>query len=187
MLSYILFTPGLINRLRTESSPAYQNGEIDVDYVMTQCPLLESVYHETLRLCNGALSARKTIAPTHLRDKVLKSNSTIIIPFRQLHHDQEVFGSNSARFDPERFLKDKSLTTSWSFRPFGGGINFCPGRFLAKTEMMTFIALAVNRFDISLPQGYVQQFPKLDTTTPALGVNGGEKGQDLIIDLKVRV
>ena len=184
MLSYILFDPALHESLKSETAPAYCNGEIDVEFLMTSCPRLESAYQETLRVVNGALSARKIIAPTRIGNKVLKPGGTIIIPFRQLHYNNEVFGSDPGCFDAERFLRNQSLTNSWCFRPFGGGVNYCPGRFLAKQEMLAFTALALHRFTISLSKKHVGGFPKLDMTTPALGINGPQKGEDVLIDLK---
>ena len=183
MLSYILFDASLCESLKAETGPAYQAGEIDVGYLMTRCPQLYAVYQETLRVTNGALSARKIIAPTRMGDKILDAGATIIIPFRQLHYNQEVFGATPGDFDPERFLRDKSLNNSGSFKPFGGGVNYCPGRFLAQQEMLAFVALALHRFDIVLSHTGSQSFPKLDTTTPALGINGTQKGEDVLIDL----
>lgn len=183
MLSYILFDASLCESLRAETSPAYKDGEIDVGYLMTRCPRLYSTYQETLRVTNGALSARKIIAPTKIGEKILDVGGTIIIPFRHLHYNKKVFGTQPAHFDPNRFLKDKSLNNSGSFRPFGGGINYCPGRFLAKQEMLAFVGLALHRFDITLSRKGSQNFPELDITTPALGVNGPQKGANVLIDL----
>lgn len=183
MLSYILFDSSLCESLKSETRPAYHDGEIDVSYLMNRCPRLYSTYQETLRITNGALSARKIIAPTKIGEKVLDVGATIIIPFRQLHYNKKVFGTEPAHFDPERFFKDKSLTNSASFRPFGGGVNYCPGRFLAQQEMLAFVALALHRFDIALSRERSQSFPELDTTTPALGINGAQRDADVLIDL----
>lgn len=194
MLAYILFDKTLFAALRAETSLAYQDGEIDIPHLMNQCPRLEATYQESLRVVNGALSARKIISPTKIGDKALRPGNTILIPFRQLHHNKAVFGGDPDHFDPERFLRDKTLINSPSFKPFGGGHNYCPGRFLAKQEMLVFVALALNRFDIELAplesqEGGVprlQRFPLLDEFTPALGVNGPLKGSDVYVNIKRR-
>ena len=195
MLSYILFDPSLHRALRQETSHAYQDGKLDLHYLMEFCPLLDAVYNETMRITNGALSARKIVAPTPMGNKVLREGNTLLIPFRQLHYNPDVFGNDPGKFEPARFLKDKNLKNNSSFKPFGGGVNYCPGRFLAKQEMLTFVALALNRFDLRLaketPQGVPlnqrQAFPSLDISTPALGVNGPVKGSDVFIDLSGKV
>lgn len=154
-------------------------------------PRLDATYQEALRVVNGALSARKIIAPTPLSSKVLGSGNTVLIPYRQLHYNRDVFGDDPGRFDPERFLNDPSLKNNSSFKPFGGGTNYCPGRFLAKQEIFVFVALVLNRFDIKLatetPEGKAfpgpQQFPELDTSTPALAVNGSVRGSDVYVNL----
>ena len=191
MLAYILFDPKLHAALRDETSAAYRNGAVNVPYLMNNCPRLEAAYFEIMRIVNTALSARKIVAPTTLGDKVLNSGNTILIPFRQLHHNRHVFGNEPSNFEPERFLHDPDLKKNPSYKPFGGGVNYCPGRFLAKQEMLVFVALVLNRFDIQLathsPSGEKlsrdQKFPKLDMSTPALGVNGPVRGSDVFVKL----
>lgn len=191
MLTYILFNKTLFAALRAETSLAYQDGEIDIPQLMKKCPRLEATYQESLRVVNGALSARHIISPTKIGDKVLRPGNTILLPFRQLHRNKAVFGNDPGQFDPERFLRDKNLINSPSFKPFGGGHNYCPGRFLAKQEMLVFVALVLNRFDIELAplesqHGGAPGFPLLDEFTPALGVNGPLKGSDVYINIKRR-
>ena len=161
---------------------------------MDHCPRLDSVYHETMRIVNGALSARTIIAPTQMGTKILHKGNRILIPIRQLHYNKTVFGDEPRSFEPDRFLKDRTLKNSSSFKPFGGGINYCPGRFLAKQEMLYFVALFLNRFDIEIASDDLrdtkthkpQRFPRLDESTPALGVNGPVKGDDVYIHLRTR-
>ena len=195
MLAYILFDPHLHAALRAETAAAYRaDGSLDVPLLTTACPLLESAYFEILRIVNTALSARKIVAPTPLgtnNGKVLAAGHTILIPFRQLHQNPRVFGADPGRFVPDRFLVEPELKRSASYKPFGGGVNYCPGRFLAKQEMLVFVALVLNRFEVGVategPGGEKlareQGFPELDMATPALGVNGPVKGQDVFVSL----
>lgn len=141
---------------------------------------------ETLRVTNGALPARRIVVPTQIRSKVLRSGNSILMRLRQLHYDEAIFGDDPARWDPERFSEKKILRNSSSFKPFGGGVSYCPRRFLARQEMLYFVALVIDRFDIELvaevPKdgnpSTPQTFPKLDESTPALGVNGPVTGSD---------
>jgi len=129
MLAYILFNPEVHRNLKAETSLAYRDGLMDIPYLMKECPRLEAVYLETMRITSGALSARKIIKPTRIGTKILSSPNTILITFRQLQLSKKVFGEIPSHFDPDRFLNDKTLINSLNFKPFGGGHNYCPGRF----------------------------------------------------------
>ncbi|KAL8877867.1 MAG: hypothetical protein Q9192_008577 [Flavoplaca navasiana] len=194
MIAYILFDPALLDTLRAETKCAVLDG-IDVAYLVNSCPHLEALYLKVMRIVNAALSARKSVADTSMGNKIPRKGNTVLIPFQQLHRDKAAFGSDPAPFDPQRFLLDKSLKNSDSYRPFGGGVNYCPGRFLAKQEMLVFVALLINRFDFNIPPVLAkggsscqpQSFPLLDNSTPALGVNGPVPGMDVYVNIKSRV
>ena len=182
LLSYILFNPELLAALRTETRPALQDNKLNLAYLKNSCPRLNAVFLETLRVTSGALSARKVIAPTPLGDKILGAGNTVLIPLRQLHQNEAVFGDAPERFDPHRFLENRELRNSSSFKPFGGGVSHCPGQVLAKAEMLVFVALVLQRFDVELARdGLSQAFPVLDGSTPSLGVNGPVKGSDVFV------
>ena len=146
-MANIIFDSIVLTTLRDESASAYHNNEIELSYLMDHCPHFEAMYRETMRVVNGALSARKIVARTPMGNKVLRSGNTILIPFRQLHYNKDAFGNDPGTFSPNCFLKEKYLKNSWSFKPFGGGVNYCPGRFLAKQEMLYFVALFLHRSD----------------------------------------
>ena len=112
-----------------------------------------------------------------------------MMPYRQLHFDQAVFGPNPDSFDPSRFLRSKDLNKNPSYKPFGGGSTLCSGRFIAKYEVIAFVALVINRFDMSLvggEKGEEQQFPRFNRTKPGLGIMEPKDGDDLIIDVRER-
>lgn len=195
-MAYILFDPSLLETLRLETTRAVSDdhSKINVAYLVNECPRLEAVYLEVMRIVNGALSARKIVTDTPMGGKILRKGNTILIPFQQLHRDKATFGPAPELFEPERFLLDKSLKNSGSFKPFGGGINYCPGRFAAKQEMFVFVAILINRFDFQIPETLSkdgcnyrpQSFPQLDNFIPALGINGPLTGMDVYLDIQKR-
>ena len=60
--------------------------------------------------------------------------------------------------------------------------------------MLVFVALILDRFEINVATVDLQDenkctpqpFPKLDESTPALGVNGPVKGSDVYVALRER-
>lgn len=190
MMTYLLFDQPLFTSIRKETEGAFQNGSIDVKYLLQQCPVLESVYYEVLRLVNGAMSSRKVMAPTPIGGKILQPGNIVMFPFRQLHLDERVWGEDAPSFNPHRFLNNKALVNHRSFRPFGGGASACPGRYLTKTEALSFIALLLHRFDVKLstfPErglgGNQQPFPKIDVSKPSTGIRSPVDFMDVFVEV----
>ena len=169
-------------------------GLTGLEYRLEHCAILDSVYNEVLRLTASSSSIRTVLSTTEIGGKQLRRGTKVLIPYRQLHFNEDVWGTDAKTFDPERFLKNKGLARDPSFRPFGGGTTYCPGRFLAKREVMTFIALLLHSFDIALaanpalPAGKDETkkpaFPRLEEKKPCLGIMGPANGHDVY--LKVR-
>jgi cytochrome P450 len=154
-------------------------------YLLDQCHLLSSIYEEVLRISNDPIGTRVVTSKVKIGNKNLLPGHKVLMPYRQMHFDPTVFGSNVSEFDPRRFLNDKSLVRSTSYRPFGGAATYCPGRFLARREVYMFVVLAIHRFDISLvSEGDSSKFPRLDVTIPSGGVLGPVKGDRVIIRIK---
>lgn len=157
------------------------NDTPDVPYLIGECPRLEAVFLEVLRLEMSSSLMRYVTEATMVGGKMLRKGQNVMVPYRQLHFSEDIWGDNVFQFDPERFLKQKHLSRSSSFRPFGGGQHLCPGRFLARRAVFTFVALALSRFDISLDTAtveeqrdykfarYTQYFPRADESKPGLG------------------
>lgn len=109
------------------------------------------------------------------------------MPYKQLHFEPSVFGANTAAFDPQRFLRNKSLLRSTSWRPFGGAATYCPGRFLARREVYMFVATVLLRYDIRLAPGVdgaKPKFPVLDESIPSGGILSPTLGDDLLMEVR---
>ena len=116
--------------------------------------------------------------------KLLQPGGDVLILHRVLHSNENVWGDSAACFDPERFLKNRALGTHQSYRPFGGGSTYCPGRAIAKQEIFIFLALLLDRLDIDLAPG--QTFPRLDDSQPSIGVTGPRPNMDLYVNVSER-
>ncbi|KAL9120920.1 MAG: hypothetical protein Q9187_002527 [Circinaria calcarea] len=184
LFSHLLWNKSLLARIRCEIAPAFQAGKLDFAYLLSSCPLLNSAFLETLRLSGGTVSTRKVMSPTLIGGKLLQAGGDVLIMHRALHSNENVWGSSAACFDPERFRKEKALSTHASYRPFGGGSTYCPGRVIARQEVFIFLALMLDRLDVELAPD--QTFPLLDNTQPSIGITGPRPDMDLYVTVSER-
>lgn len=182
IMAYLVENPDLCTSIRNEVAPIMSTTQ-SPNYLsdcLDRCPKLIAVYEETLRIVTSSVSVRNIIKPLQLGGKLLRPGNRVLIPYRQILMDEEVFGPDAAKFDPVRFLKNPSLSKSPSFRPFGSGTTHCPGRFLARKEILTFIGVALSRFDIYKAEKS-SVFPRLELKKPCLGIMAPVKGDDVEI------
>ncbi|KAH8654972.1 cytochrome P450 [Tricladium varicosporioides] len=188
IMAYLLQDPGLCSEVQNEVKPFVTNSTSpnELSDSLDQCSKLVSVYQETLRVVTSSISIRNIVKPLKLGGELLRPGSRVLIPYRQILMDEEVFGSDAAYFNPNRFLNDKFLAKCPSFRPFGSGTTHCPGRFLAQKEVLTFVALAVSRFDVQKAKelGEKNAFPRLEVKKPCLGIMAPVKGDDVRVTVR---
>ena len=120
--------------------------------------------------------------PAIVGGKRFRPGDRIVCPSRQLHSNPDVYGPDPSFFDPDRFIRDKSLVKSENYRPFGGGISLCPGRFIAKQTVKVFIAFVLHRFEISLAGP--QAFPAKEEIKPTTGLMSPAKGKDVMVSVR---
>ena len=181
MLAFILHDSELYTALIEEIQPAFTNGAEtpNAQYLLEDCTRLNAAWDETIRMSAFSASVRHVTEDTVIGGKLLRKGNRLMIPYRQLHFDQTVFGAQIESFVSDRFLKDKTLTKGGSWRPFGGGTTQCPGRFAAKQVVISFIAILLKRFHVQVNGR--QKFPEGQLGKPVLGIMAN-KG-----DLEVRI
>ena len=181
--------------IRAETSPAIIKNTIDPSYLMRNSPRLEAMSQEVLRVLNAATSIRQVVSPTEVGGKLFRSGNKVLMPYQQLHQDEDVWGVDASRYDPERFLKRSKMLHSPSYRPFGGGTSLCSGRFLGKQGVFLFVALALHRFQIKVVTNQSDladadlraQIPGPDKCEPRLGIMGPQKGSNVMITIRERL
>lgn len=177
-LSNMIYDPDLLQAIRKEVAPSFsKDGKIDMQS-LPGCPLLDAALNETLRVTSVNSSARKIEEPVVVGGKTLQTDRKIMMPYRQLHIDENIFGSDEISFNADRFFKNKDLSRSPSFKPFGGGSTYCSGRFIAKREVVAFVALAVHLYDLQLEDPN-KAFPKMNETKPTLGIMDPVQGDNI--------
>lgn len=197
IFAHLLYNREVLELVLAEITAGISNGVLNMPYLTEQCPWLEAVYHEVLRLKAGSSLMRDVLEDTVIGGQVLKKGNKVMVQYRQLHFDEGAWGSDFADFNPARFVENKALSRSPSFKPFGGGQNLCPGRFLARHVIFAFVALILWRYDIRLGNGIDREkqdekatsfprFPRADESKPGLGMLPPIMGDEVIIRLSPR-
>lgn len=118
---------------------------------------------------------------------MLRKGGKILIPCRLLHFNEAIFGADVHHFRPERFEgREQSMTRGPSWRPFGGGRTKCPGYLVAKREIMLFVAMVLERFDLEMVGGPAAAVMEPDLERPAPGIANRKPGEDLLVRLTAR-
>ena len=166
VFAHIINRPKLSEDIRLETAKACSpDGSIDVEVLLSDCPQLDAIWYEVLRLYNNAAIARKVTVETTINGKSVHPGETLLGPFRQFHTDPDIFGSGAMKFDSTRFLDNKTLHHIKGYHPFGGGNTYCPGRFFARSEIFIFVATALNRLDLHMAPG--ETLPDVDLEIPS--------------------
>jgi cytochrome P450 len=183
---------GAISYPRTDPTTSSET-IIDYQYLLESCPHLNSVFYEILRVTSTSANVREVLTPVQLGGKTIPKGAKVFIPHRQLLLDEEGFGPTANQMDPDRFLNDKSLERNGFYRPFGGGSTLCSGRFIARREVLAFVAIVFSRYDIRVvKQGEEvmgvkgKAFPRLDEGKPSLGISMQVPGDDVILHVVER-
>ncbi|KAL4786384.1 cytochrome P450 oxidoreductase [Aspergillus varians] len=194
LLTYILHhNPDYLNLIRSETLAAFPSGpftapqDINLTHLHENCPTLDAMWNETIRLSAYSASVRFLTSDTTIGNKTLRKGNRLMVPYRQLHFDESIFGTEFpvTEFVPERFMSKtgRHLTRSDNWRPFGGGSTMCPGRHVAKRFVMLFVAMLVQRFDI---ESLSKRIPVADEGKPVLGLMSVVDGEDLLVRVSAR-
>jgi len=114
-------------------------------------PYIVAVYKETLRwhplLPSGVAHA---VTQNDVVEGYFIPKGTIVFGNSwDLLHDENDFGPDTNKFNPDRFLNGKVRDPS-STGVFGFGRRICPGRYMAENSLFIAIATILQLFDISM-------------------------------------
>lgn len=74
-------------------------------------------------------------------------------------------------FDAQRFIKSGSNKIHpGAFRGFGGGVNLCPGKALATTEVVALLAMLAMRYEMKPTSGQWTD-PQQDISNMSLAIS----------------
>ncbi|KAF2188486.1 cytochrome P450 [Zopfia rhizophila CBS 207.26] len=170
MIIHMLCTPDILNTVRSETDACCTpDGSCKIEKLLEHCPALDGVWNEALRLYNASTAVRKAVTDCFIGNKIIHSGDQIFGPVRNWQLEEGFFGECARNFRADRWTKNKNLTRSKGFTPFGGGHTYCPGRYFAQRETYMFIAILLRRFELQVtdPSG----LPILHPQVPPVEVN----------------
>ncbi|KAF9891044.1 hypothetical protein FE257_004979 [Aspergillus nanangensis] len=185
LLSHILYDKTLLDQLRAECATAFDKGaneQPDISVLLDQCPKLNAAFQETLRLYTGIISMKRLVNDTTIGGYHLQRGADVLIPYRFVHLNPELWGTDCKTFNCQRFLHNPSFATANFYRPFGGGSSYCSGRNIARQIVLSFVATVITRYNVEVVNGIESQpFPKSDEEAFTFGLLPPAVGQDIEI------
>ena len=185
ILVHLLYDPSLLSSIRdktkhacfSSSASPQDDSNKNHDIFRDSCPHLDSLWNEVLRTTAAATAVRTVEQDIHVGGTLLRKGATTLSSARLLHYREDAFGSNVKEFDSQRFSKDPHLRRSPAFRPFGGGVTHCPGRFLARYMGFSFVSLTLEKYDFKLAMPQARLLPS--QAKPAVGIMDADR--DLLV------
>jgi cytochrome P450 len=140
--------PEVETRLRDEVD-AVLGGRDPESADLPRLVYVDAVLREVLRLHPAAwIFVREAAEDDELRGhRVARGTAVVLFPYAT--HRLPEHWPEPERFDPERFLRDRSIglggTKNWAYIPFGAGPHVCIGNHLAMTEATIVLAMLYQR------------------------------------------
>lgn len=131
-------------------------GKAMIDYEdLEKLETLEACFDEALRLYPPVpMIPRRTVNDVDFKGTRIPAHTLVYINVFNSHR-MEQYWSNPTAFDPTRFLERKEHKQHpYLFVPFGGGAHMCIGKAFAYMEVKAFIHQFLQRYEVSLPDGY---------------------------------
>ena len=207
-IAHVFAHPELVAAIRNEAlplvkfAPASTKGEQEAHFPIklldSACPLLLSSYQEVTRLANKAMSTRHVMQDTlltdaHGREYLVQAGSTVVMP-ASAHSAPNVWGPDVGEFKPQRFLdwsEKAARDRHAAYMPFGGGKHLCPGRNLAKAEILGLVVALTLGFEMedAARPGKPITVPKIEPARLGQGVGkpvGLKRGKKLGVRFRTR-
>lgn len=161
LLKYLKENPELLESVTAEHEKirsSKQEGEGLTWADTKQMPLTSRVIQETLRLATIlSFTFREAVEDVEYKGYMIPKGWKVMPLFRNIHHSPDFF-LEPQKFNPSRFEEPLKPNT---YMPFGNGIHSCPGRELARLEMLVLVHNLTTkyRWDFAGPTEGVEYGP----------------------------
>lgn len=145
-LYYLSLHPEVQEKLRKEVGMVVGERGVEGQQDLDGLVYMEQVINESFRLARIApFSTRIAIQNLKIDGHSIPEGTHLLNALCVSLMDPQVFPSPH-KFDPDRFSPDNISHPSLASSPFGFGVRKCPGYKFAKMEMVTALAVVVQRF-----------------------------------------
>ncbi|KAJ3038918.1 hypothetical protein HDV00_012840 [Rhizophlyctis rosea] len=178
-LAHILTHPDIRVKVEEEIAQAVstnnENLSARLEINLQQLPFLDACISESLRLASSSLSLRVSKADQELDFKNgvkfrVRKGDIVGISSHHVHFDEDIY-PEPMKYDPYRFYSaDGKAAPRQLHLPFGGGTTLCPGRFLARNEIKTLIAMLLYALDVKVDSE--AELPPMDQSRFGFGIIG---------------
>ncbi|KAL4887659.1 cytochrome P450 [Aspergillus karnatakaensis] len=152
-----------------------QKTPINHGYLVDECPKLDALFEEILRLTVTSPLVRGITSTSTIGGKALREGNQVL----------HCLGFDSAKATSYALFNDSTLKSSLAYRPWGGGKTLCPGRFLARKAVFAFVACLLGRFEVETEVG--APFPRADLSTTTPGSAAVAEGEDVVLLLRSKI
>lgn len=153
LIYYLASNPQWQEAIREEGRKL---GTDAVDYDdLEKLEILGACFDEALRLYPPVpMIPRRTVNDVEFKGTLIPAHTLVYINVFNTHR-MEQYWSKPLEFDPNRFLERKEHKQHpYLFVPFGGGAHMCIGKAFAYMEVKAFMHQFLQKYEVSLPEGY---------------------------------
>ncbi|MDH6144331.1 cytochrome P450 [Kitasatospora sp. GP30] len=130
-------------------------------------PYLRRVLDEALRMRNpGGMTIRRATTDVELGGYHFAPGTEFIFSALVLHRNPHYF-PDPTRFDPDRWLPDRTPVPRGAYIPFGAGNHLCIGESYARMEMTAVVAAIASRWRLEPVPGVQVRGVMTSTNNPA--------------------
>ncbi len=148
----LLKNPHVLEKARAEVDRVL-GGNVPVFEDIARLPYIDQVLKETLRLWPNApaYAVRPLEEMTLIGGRyTVKREDVVLVLLPGLHCDPKIW-IDPETFNPDRMAPDNlKLMPEHAWKPFGNGQRSCIGRAFSMQESILVLAMALQRFDLSL-------------------------------------
>nr|UNP59807.1 schizocycline synthase [Camptotheca acuminata] len=148
-------------------------GKRDPDFeAISHLKIVTMILYEVLRLYPPVIAQyQHAYKETNIGDISIPAGVDLTLPTLLIHHDPELWGSDTEEFKPERFSEGvaKASKDQLAFFPFGWGPRTCIGQNLAMIEAKVALAMILQHFSFELSPSYIHAPHTVMTLQPQHG------------------
>ncbi|KAI7746121.1 hypothetical protein M8C21_022934 [Ambrosia artemisiifolia] len=161
------------SRAREEVLNVFGDNDIDADR-LNHLKIVNMIFYEVLRLYPPVVGlARKVENDITIGGFSLPSGIQIGLSIMLIHYDEQFWGSDAKKFNPDRFSEgiSKATKNQGIYFPFGWGPRICLGQNFALLEAKITLAMILQRFSFEFSPSYVHAPNLILTLQPKYGAH----------------